>query len=113
MATLTVQNIVEAGLEASYAAADVAGDTFANPLGAHTFLHIKNGDASDMDVTIAALQSTYKDQFLGNLAKNDISVTVTAGEERFIGPIRAAAFGTAPDIQYSAVTSVTVAVIKV
>lgn len=42
-----------------------------------------------------------------------LSVAIPASEDRFIGPFPLTAFGAAPAITYSAVTSVTVAVIEV
>lgn len=112
MATLTTQNIVEAGLEASYAAAAAGGDTFVNDTSGRSFIHVKNGGGSDITVSIEAVRSSVSSGTYGPLTKEDISVSVTAGEDRFIGPIRAAAYGNNPDIQYSDVTDVTLAVLK-
>lgn len=112
MATLTTQRVVEAGLEASYSAAAAGGDTFVNDTAGRTFLHVKNGGGSDITVTIAAVRSNVSSGTYGPLTKEDISVSVTAGEDRFIGPVKVAAYGNNPDIQYSDVTSVTLAVLK-
>lgn len=112
MATLTVQQIAEAGLSANYSAAAAGGDTFQNASNDRIFLHVKNGDTVSHTVTIAATPSSYNIPGLGRLTKNDISVAVGASGDRFIGPISLSAFGANPDIQYDAVTGVTLAVIK-
>lgn len=112
MATLTVQSIAESGLNATYSAASATGDTFQNTSNDRVFLHVKNSDVAGRTVTIAATPSSYNFPGLGVLAKNDISVTVAASGEQFIGPIALGPFGTNPDIQYSAVTGVTLAVVK-
>lgn len=112
MATLTVQQISEAGLSATYSAASVAGDTFQNASNDRIFLHVKNSDAASHTVTISATPSSYTIPGLGRLTKSNISVAVGASGEQFIGPIALSAFGVNPDIQYDAVTGVTLAVIK-
>ena len=113
MPTISVQNLVEGGLSPTYASADAGGDTFANASGERSFIHVKNADASPHTVTIAANAASYNIPGIGALTKSDIEVTVPAGEDRFIGPIPVSAFGTAPDIQYDAVTDVTIAVLRV
>ena len=85
MATLTIQSVTRAGLEATYAAASVSGDKF-RPSD-RTFLHVKNGSGGELDVTIA----TPREAFPG-AAIADITVAVTAGEERLIGPFPAQHF---------------------
>lgn len=113
MATLTVQQIVEAGLEATYSSCDVGGDTFANDTTNRTFIHVKNGDASEHTVTVTP-QTTSKDVAgFGTMTKPNISVAITAGEDRFIGPFPVGAFSNAPAITYDAVTSMTIGVIKI
>lgn len=113
MATLTVQNIAEDGLVATYDAAEAGGDTFPNASGERTFLHVKNGDASSHTVTVAALQNSYDIAGYGDLTKPDASVTVSASGEAFIGPFPTGTFGSNPDITYDDVTSVTIAAIRV
>lgn len=112
MATLTVQRIVESGLNATYSAAAALGDTFVNDSSERIFLHVKNGDASSKTITIAPEVSSKSVAGFGTMTKATISVAIAAGQDRFIGPFPRGAFGN-PDIQYSAVTSVTVAVIRV
>ena len=111
MATLTVQEVNKDGLEPTYSAAASGGDTFNNDSD-RKFLHVKNGDASSKTVTIAAIVSETERPGFGTLAVADISVSVPAGSAKLIGPIPRTAYGTQPDIQYSAITSVTVAALE-
>lgn len=113
MATLTVQQIDEDGLEASYDAASAGGDDFQNSPAGRIFLHVKNGDASSHTVTVAANESTIQIDGLGTVTKDDASVAIPAGEERFLGPFAYGAFGSSPAITYDAVTDVTIAAIKI
>lgn len=108
MATLTVQSIVRTGLEAAYAAADVAGDVAQND--GQVFLHVFNADAGSHTVTVAS-QATATP----GLAQADVAVAVPASEDRMIGPFPAGAFNNSSgqiSATYDAVTSVTVAAIK-
>ena len=115
MAELTVEDIVEAGLNATYNAADVAGDAALNNNG-DVMLHVKNADASSTTVTIAAQKaSTSKDGF-GTVSKANAVVAVPASGDRFIGPFPREAFNDAANklvISYSSVTALTIAVLKV
>lgn len=104
MALLTRQTATITGLEATYVAASAGGDTVAP--GDNVVLHVKNDDATDKTVTVVVPGTSF------GQALPDVDVVVTAGEDRFIGPLSA---GLATDgvvsITYSAVTSVTVAAI--
>lgn len=83
MAELTVQNIAQGGLEATFAAAtDTTGDIFIND--DRTFLWIKNGDSGDIVASIAAVKASSKVDGLGTITHAALEVTVTAGEERLI-----------------------------
>lgn len=109
MATLTVQEIAYTGLEATYASAAGAGDQVA--AGEETFLHIKNGSGSDITVTVETPGT------VSGIAIVDPDTVVTAGEERFIGPLGKALFGDPTDsnlvsITYTDVTTLTIAAIK-
>ena len=113
MATLTAQSIIEAGLEASYAAATGGGDDFVN--NGKEFIHVKNGGGGDITVTITAQRTTTNKAGFGPMTKSDSVVIVTAGEERFIGPFPMSAFNNATGkavITYSGVTSLTIAILK-
>lgn len=110
MATLTVQDLVEDGIDPTYAAADAAGDEFAWEKG--VFLHVKNGDASSHTVTVASQWSNLRP----GLATDDLAVAVPAGEERLIGPLYRPAYRDSDgnvQVSYDAVTSVTVGVFAV
>ena len=111
MPALTTQKVIEAGIEPTYATADVGGDTFDND--GRTILHIKNGDASPMTATVAALVSSTEKPGFGTLAKADAAITVSATDDGFLGPFPVGAFGPNPGIAYSAVTSVTIAVLRI
>ena len=110
MATLTAQSIVQTGLEATYASAAGGGDEFANNDGKKKIIHIKNGDASDMTLTIVTQNS------VGGLAVADQTVVVTGTEERFVGPFNTGYFNDGDgnvQLTYSAVTSVTIAILDI
>lgn len=108
MAQLTVQNSSIDGLSATYDSADVAGDSFLND--GQVVLHVKNGDTSSHTVTL----NVQKAIEYGTLT--DPTVTVAAGDDEFIGPFDREWFNDSDklvQVDYDAVTSVTVAAIKV
>lgn len=107
MATLTVQTIDLDGLAASYAAASGGGDVFPND--GETSLHVLNGGAGSITVTVAAQSPCNQ----GTL--HDSVTTVGIGAEAFIGPFEKKRFNNTSGqaaITYSGVTSVTIAAIK-
>lgn len=116
MAALTLQPILVSGLAPAYVAASAGGDTIAAPWGdERTFLHVKNGDVASMTVTINPVSPTsIKAPGVGHVAVPAISVSVGAGSEKMIGPIPAAYVDAAGkvNVAYSAVTSVTVAALR-
>jgi len=113
MATFNVENIVEAGIEATYNNANGGGDDFSNDSSERTFLHVKNSGGSDETVTVSTAQSTLDLRGWGELSKSDVSVSVSANTgEEFIGPCPQQAFGSQPAISYSDATNITVAVRK-
>ena len=104
---LTVQDIVRAGLSPSYTAAIADGHSFAN--NGRVFAHIKNGDAAEKTITIQTPGT------VDGLAVADRTVTIPASEERMIGPFAPAQYNQGNGtvyLDYSAVTSVTVAAIR-
>ncbi|HHY95085.1 MAG TPA: hypothetical protein GX513_08765 [Firmicutes bacterium] len=110
MAVLAVQKIGLAGLKPTYVAADAAGEEFANS--GRTFLHVKNGSAAQITVTIDSIKKC--DQGFDH----DVTVAVPAGEERMIGgkelePGRFNNSSARVKVTYSAVASVTVAALEV
>lgn len=108
MATLTVQDLTYSGITPTYAAADVAGDQF--PYGMYSLVVVRNDDTGDHTVTV----TSYFDDRAGATA-DDVAVTVTAGEERIIGPFPSEFSDTDGFVQltYDAVTSVTIGAFKV
>ena len=110
MAVLSLQAITAAGLAASYGSASAGGDKL--PLsGGNTFLHVKNGGASSVTVTITTQSNTYK-----GLTVPDRTVTIGASADKFIGPIDPtlhADINQQASVGYSATTSVTVAALRI
>ena len=104
---LTHQVIVPTGLEQTYAAAHVDGNKFTND--GRMFLHVKNGAGAPITVTIQTPGT------VGDLAIADQAVTVTNGEERMIGPFPPNIYNQADRmvyVDYSSVTTITVAVLQ-
>lgn len=103
---LTVNQIAPSGLAAALAAANVDGHSVAND--GRTFIHVKNASGAPINVTVKA--SAYK---VGGLALTDVVIAVPATTgERLIGPFDPTAFnqsGGEVNVDFSAVTSVTVA----
>ena len=109
MATLTVQTVVDEGLEATYASAASGGDEFAMPDGALYVIHAVNG-ATECNLTVVTAQT------VEGLAVADQVVTVTANEERFIGPLTASLYrNSSGNVQmtYDDESNVTIAVLKI
>lgn len=108
MATLSVQSVTTAGLEATYATAAGGGDEFSND--GDTIVHVKNGSGGDITVTIAS-------QIACNQGStHNTAVVVTAGEERFIGPFPVDRYNDSDgmvQLTYSGVTSLTLRPMKV
>lgn len=109
MATLSVQNITTSGLEATYAAATATtGDQFLPADG--TFIHVKNGGAG---TTVGTLTTPAT---VDSLAVADRTVSIPAGEERFIATpdtlYRDPTDGLAT-VVFDVVTSVTLAVVRI
>jgi hypothetical protein len=107
MATLAVQQIAVTGTAPTYAAATAGGDA-ANPQD-RTCLHVKNGSAGSINVTLAVPGSTY------GQPNPDPVIAVPAGGDRFIYLPPAVADPSTGLVSwtYSAVTSVTVALLGV
>lgn len=82
MATLlATQPTTKAGLEAVYTAALLAGHVFDNQ-GQDVVLHIKNASAGAITVAVGAAAT------VDGRTLDPLSVSVPAGEERFVGPFR-------------------------
>lgn len=114
MAAITPVSTATAGAAFSPAAASGGGDTFANA--ARTaLLYVNNAGGAPITVTITAQNTSrpgegqWPDMTLG-----DLEVTVANGAAKILGPFPAAYNDASGNVSvgYSAVTSVTVAVIQ-
>jgi hypothetical protein len=106
MALLSAQAVTRAGLNPAFVAADAAGDTFLP--GDRIQLRVKNASAAAVTVTVNSVRPC--DQGFDH----DVAVSVPAGGDLTIGPFpseRFAGAGGVVSVSYSAVTSVTVAVV--
>tara|TARA_R110000803_G_scaffold110310_1_gene178691 strand:+ start:23 stop:367 length:345 start_codon:yes stop_codon:yes gene_type:complete len=114
MATLTAQKITQAGLTPTYASAAVAGDLVLNT--GIQYFHVKNGSGVSVTSSVTPVVSTVVDPLLGTLVKEIATLVLAAGEEGFLGPFETAAFNSTTgtiEIEYTAVTSVTVAALYI
>jgi hypothetical protein len=105
---ITPQRIVAAGLAPAFEPANVAGNSFKLQNG--RYAHVKNGSGSSVTVTIPTPLT------VDGLAVADRTVAVPAAGERLIALGTATAYkqaGGVAYLDYSAVTSVTVAVFDV
>lgn len=106
MAALSTQTITRSAITPTYSAVS-ASDTFTP--NAQTFVHIKNGGGSSDTVGIPVLQGDPP-----GLTISDLSISVTNGQERMIGPLPANFFADpttgAGTITNSFTTSVTIGV---
>jgi hypothetical protein len=111
MAVLTVQDAAVTGLAETLVAAGAGGDSFDN--NGLCLLEVVNGGGAPITVTIDDPGSASP---VGAMQFNpDVSVSVTNGQTRIIGPFPPFRFNDANGrvaISYSAVTSVTVRVIR-
>lgn len=108
MADIAAQKISLAGLAPAFSNASAGGDTFLND-GKMT-AHIKNGGASPITVTVVA-KNKCSHGFL-----HDAQVTVAAGETKIVGPFPPDRFNDENGkvtLNYSAITSVQVAIVDV
>lgn len=106
MALLSTQSISRTGLNPSYTAV-AASDTFVPDR--YTFLHVKNGGGSPDTCAVQVLTGDPP-----GLTISDVSVSVTNGQERMIGPLPANFFADPSTglgtVTHSFTTSVTVGV---
>jgi hypothetical protein len=105
MALLTAQRPAITGVAATFAAASGGGDTL-KPATNSVFI-VKNGGGSPITVTVVVPGNTPY-----GLAQPDMTVSVAAGAEEWIGPLDSGLVDSSSgviSVTYSAVTSVTVA----
>lgn len=109
MAQLTPQVVVLTGITPTLVAAEAGGDEFVNS--GRDFIHIKNANAAAMDVTIDSQVDCNQG------VDHDIMVNIPATSgEKFIGPFPKDRFndeGGKVQITYSAVTDVTIGIVRV
>lgn len=110
MATLTVADIVQAGLTDTLASAAGGGDAFADDGEQRTFLEVLNGGGGSINVTFDYQLAAQKLPGYGSIAPADLVVAVAAGARKLIGPFGRGFIDANGLIQvtYSGVTSVTV-----
>lgn len=115
MALLAPIILAQAGVSPSYTAATAGGDAFPNNLDERTFFIVKNGGGSTITVSINPQITSAKVSGLGTLPVSPVSVSVAASGEKWIGPFPSSFTDSAGNVNvtYSAVTSVTVAAVKV
>ena len=104
---ITHQQIARTGLEETLAAANAGGSYFAND--GMMFLHVVNGSGAPITVTVET------PGVVDGLAIADQIITVTNAEERFIGPFPPGIYNQSDGtvyVDYSAVTDVSVAVLR-
>jgi len=105
MAELAIQSIGPAGLNPTYVGASGSGDTFAND--GRTFIRAKNGHASTQSVIVTALYPC------NHGFTHSVTVAVSAGGERDIGPFARDRFGDPVSVTYSQVTLLTIAALRI
>lgn len=109
MAVMAVQKIVDAGTAPTLSAV-TANDTAVIGSGSNSFLHVKNGSGASVNVTITDyLTADNGDQMAPHV------VAVAAGADAYI-PLRRSydkGDGTGAQIAYSAITTVTSALVQV
>lgn len=108
MAVMTIQTIVDSGLAASYTAANT-GDTAADDGTGRMFIEVVNGAGAPITVTVPAQTTTVVVPGAGSMAISDITVSVTNGTTKKIGPFTRAYINTAGNVtvNYSSATTIT------
>ena len=113
MALLTAQKINDLGVIETLVSANAGGDAFVNS--GVEVIHIQNGHASDARVvTVTAQVTNIHHQQFGTVTKSNITKTVAAGQDAFIGPFKQGAFNDANNkvqITYNGGTTLKVAVL--
>lgn len=108
---LTVNAVSETGTTLSASAANVDGHSLVNTARANKlFLYVNNGSGVSVNVTIQTPQT------VRGLAVADQVIAVGAGVEKIIGPFDASFYNQADGtvyVDFSAVTSVTVAAFRI
>lgn len=108
---LTPQDIVITGLNATYSSADATNDhSVANGRG-DVMIHVVNGGGGAINVTVPTPATAAQ-----GLTIQDPTISVPAGQDRFIGPFDLGVFnqsdGTGVYIDLDSDTSVTIAALR-
>jgi len=90
MATLTAQQISQAGLKPTTVTPDAGGDKLANT--GKQFFHVQNDGGSAISATVVPVVTTVIDPLLGKLVKENAVLTLSGGEQGFLGPFEVDAF---------------------
>jgi len=108
MAAYTVQTIVDSGLTPALVSV-ASSDTAADDGTSRTFIEVVNGAGAPITVTIPSQQASVVVPGVGSLAVADITVSVTNGQRRLIGPFSRAYINTAGNVtvNYSSTTTIT------
>uniref|UniRef100_A0A6H1ZEH9 Uncharacterized protein n=1 Tax=viral metagenome TaxID=1070528 RepID=A0A6H1ZEH9_9ZZZZ len=104
MTDLTPQTIIRTGLAPTYGAANVDGHSIPNA--GRMFLHVKNGSAVSVTVTVDTPGQ------VDGLDVAQLAVAIAAGLERMIGPFPPGVYNQISGkihVTFSAVTTVTLA----
>ena len=117
MAQLTLNQHALAGLNPAFVAAAAGGDAFADSGDERTYVRVKNGGGAAITVTVAPVSPTSVKQAgitPQPVALPSYSVSVPASGDMTIGPFPQAyrEANSNVNLTYSAVTSVTVAAIR-
>jgi hypothetical protein len=114
MATLTPQTVVLAGLAASFASCAAGGDEFVCPADGLTFVEVVNGDSGSHNITVKAQRAFTRQDGVGQAAVADMVIALAASARKVIGPFPAAYIRGDGKVrlEYSAVTSQTIAVLR-
>lgn len=114
MAALAIQVPTESGLSLTLSTASGGGDVFSNT--GNEMLVIRNADATSKTVTVNTQVTSFDSNRFGKSVKENQVITVAAGATAVMGTFARNSFNNASgqvEVTYSAVTSLTVAVIRV
>jgi len=95
--TLTVQSIGETALLVVYADAEVNDHNKFSNVDQSFFLHVKNPGVSSATATVSAQTTSFTDSVLGAITKSSITISLSAGEEKFAGPFKGKVYNDSND----------------
>lgn len=101
---LPVQRVTRDGIVPSLVAANLDGHSITND--GRVFLYAKNTDTVAHTVTVVTPGQVH------GLNVADLAVSIPAGGERMLGTFPVGAFGRTTDINYDAVTGVTIGALR-